>query len=76
MPRLEVFGFGPVADDGYGVSYMVPTDDYMFFHVSSKRSCPTTSSQGFVAQICQALNDIRALWPADDAKPKTAKKND
>ena len=76
-------GFGPVADDGYGVSYMVPTDDYMFFHVSSKRSCPHTSSEGFVAKICAALNDIRALWPADGAagvdvgeKDAAAKKTD
>eukprot|EP00124_Ichthyophonus_hoferi_P000107 Ihof_evm27s3 gene=Ihof_evmTU27s3 len=34
-------GFGPVAEDGYGVSYMV-LDHNIFFHVSSKHSCPTT----------------------------------
>ena len=27
-------GFGPVADDGYGVSYMVASEDATFFHVS------------------------------------------
>lgn len=27
-------GFGPVADDGYGVSYMVAKEDETFFHVS------------------------------------------
>eukprot|EP00961_Rhodomonas_salina_P016506 222292-Rhodomonas_salina.3 len=31
-------GFGPVADDGYGVSYMMADDARTFFHVSSKRS--------------------------------------
>ena len=27
-------GFGPVADDGYGVSYMVAKEDETFFHIS------------------------------------------
>lgn len=35
-------GFGPVADDGYGVSYIVAGEDLLFFHISSKRICPLT----------------------------------
>lgn len=35
-------GFGPVADDGYGVSYIVAGEDLVFFHISSKLSCKTT----------------------------------
>ncbi|VEN55359.1 unnamed protein product [Callosobruchus maculatus] len=35
-------GFGPVADDGYGVSYIVAGEDLIFFHISNKKSCPTT----------------------------------
>lgn len=35
-------GFGPVADDGYGVSYIIAGEDLLFFHISSKASCPTT----------------------------------
>lgn len=35
-------GFGPVADDGYGVSYIIVGEDLLFFHVSSKKSCPIT----------------------------------
>lgn len=35
-------GFGPVADDGYGVSYIFASEDVIFFHISSKKSCPTT----------------------------------
>ena len=27
-------GFGPVADDGYGVSYMLAKEDETFFHIS------------------------------------------
>lgn len=38
-------GFGPVADDGYGVSYIIAGEDLIFFHISSKASCPTTVSE-------------------------------
>uniref|UniRef100_A0A8C4QX66 Carnitine palmitoyltransferase 1Cb n=1 Tax=Eptatretus burgeri TaxID=7764 RepID=A0A8C4QX66_EPTBU len=37
-------GFGPVADDGYGVSYTIVGESMMNFHVSSKHSCPLTVS--------------------------------
>ena len=33
-----------VADDGYGVSYVIAGDDVIFFHISSKKSCPLTVS--------------------------------
>ena len=35
-------GFGPVADDGYGVSYIIAGEDLIFFHISSKKSSPET----------------------------------
>jgi hypothetical protein len=35
-------GFGPVADDGYGVSYMILGENVTVFHVSSKISCDST----------------------------------
>ena len=43
-------GFGPVADDGYGVSYIIAGEDYLFFHVSSKKSSDVTVSQ-FISLI-------------------------
>ncbi|KAM3863493.1 carnitine O-palmitoyltransferase 1, liver isoform [Diretmus argenteus] len=54
-------GFGPVADDGYGVSYIIVGEDLINFHVSSKHSCPETDSHRFGAQISRALLDILAL---------------
>jgi carnitine O-palmitoyltransferase 1 len=33
-----------VADDGYGVSYIIAGENVIFFHVSCKQSCPTTVS--------------------------------
>lgn len=35
-------GFGPVADDGYGVSYIIAGEDLLFFHISSKKACAET----------------------------------
>ncbi|XP_026497542.1 carnitine O-palmitoyltransferase 1, liver isoform [Vanessa tameamea] len=55
-------GFGPVADDGYGVSYIIVGDDTLFFHVSSKISCPITSSTNFVKQIEKSLQDVHDLF--------------
>ncbi|XP_066905403.1 carnitine O-palmitoyltransferase 1, muscle isoform isoform X2 [Halyomorpha halys] len=55
-------GFGPVADDGYGVSYIVAGEDILFFHISCKKSCPTTDSKKFGQDIKQALHDIRTLF--------------
>mmetsp|Transcript_4768 Transcript_4768/g.11175 ORF Transcript_4768/g.11175 Transcript_4768/m.11175 type:complete len:838 (-) Transcript_4768:226-2739(-) len=55
-------GFGPVADDGYGVSYMMADDARTFFHVSSKRSAGNTDSERFRKEIWKALDDLRALF--------------
>ncbi|XP_029014143.1 carnitine O-palmitoyltransferase 1, liver isoform isoform X2 [Betta splendens] len=58
-------GFGPVADDGYGVSYIIVGEDMINFHVSSKHSCSETDSHRFGAQISKALQDIMHLLSAD-----------
>ncbi|XP_020838504.1 carnitine O-palmitoyltransferase 1, muscle isoform isoform X2 [Phascolarctos cinereus] len=55
-------GFGPVADDGYGVSYMIAGENTIFFHVSSKFSSSETNAQRFGNHIRQALVDIAALF--------------
>lgn len=55
-------GFGPVSDDGYGVSYMVPGDFKMFFHVTSKRSSSKTSSERFMNLLFQSFAEMKALF--------------
>lgn len=55
-------GFGPVADDGYGVSYIIAGENLIFFHISSKRSSPETDSNRFAQQITNALADIKELF--------------
>ena len=55
-------GFGPVDDQGYGVSYMFAGETQFFFHISSKKSCPLTSSEKFALDIQRALEDMSALF--------------
>ncbi|XP_059489708.1 carnitine O-palmitoyltransferase 1, liver isoform isoform X2 [Neocloeon triangulifer] len=55
-------GFGPVADDGYGVSYIIAGEDLIFFHISSKKSSHETDSSRFAKQIERSLADIRDLF--------------
>jgi len=54
-------GFGPVASDGYGVSYIVAGEDTLFFHVSSRKSCAGTDSHRFSERISTALRDVKEL---------------
>lgn len=55
-------GFGPVSDDGYGVSYIICDEDLIMFHISSKHSCHTTSSSRFGANIEKAMLDLAAVF--------------
>lgn len=55
-------GFGPVADDGYGVSYIILGENFIQFHVSSKISCSETDSHRFGKNIQKALLDIMGLF--------------
>ncbi|XP_041713588.2 carnitine O-palmitoyltransferase 1, liver isoform isoform X2 [Coregonus clupeaformis] len=58
-------GFGPVADDGYGVSYIILGENLINFHISSKHSSPETDSHRFGKHIKQAMLDILALFQLD-----------
>eukprot|EP01059_Diplonema_ambulator_P025135 TRINITY_DN42123_c0_g1_i1.p1 TRINITY_DN42123_c0_g1~~TRINITY_DN42123_c0_g1_i1.p1 ORF type:complete len:831 (+),score=333.13 TRINITY_DN42123_c0_g1_i1:45-2495(+) len=54
-------GFGPAADDGYGVSYCLCGDTRFFFHVSSKTFATNTDSTRLTKHIHQALEDMAKL---------------
>ncbi|XP_017573019.1 carnitine O-palmitoyltransferase 1, liver isoform isoform X1 [Pygocentrus nattereri] len=58
-------GFGPVADDGYGVSYIILGEDLINFHISSKHSSPETDSHRFGSHIKQAMLDVLDLFQID-----------
>lgn len=55
-------GFGPVSDDGYGISYMLSGEDNIYFHICCKASCPTTNAKRFCHNIERALADVKALF--------------
>ncbi|KAM5248016.1 carnitine O-palmitoyltransferase 1, liver isoform [Ctenodactylus gundi] len=55
-------GFGPVADDGYGVSYIIVGDHFIHFHVSSKFSNPETDSHRFGKHLRESMADILTLF--------------
>uniref|UniRef100_A0A0N5A3Y5 Carn_acyltransf domain-containing protein n=1 Tax=Parastrongyloides trichosuri TaxID=131310 RepID=A0A0N5A3Y5_PARTI len=54
-------GFGPVADRGYGVSYIISGEDQISFHISSKKSADNTSSYKFRDDLILSLNDMKSL---------------
>lgn len=55
-------GFGPVADDGYGVSYIVAGEDIIFFHISHKKTSKQTDCHRFAKNIERALADMKKLF--------------
>ena len=55
---------------------MMAGDARIFFHVSSKKSCATTDSQGFVKEICKALADMRMLFLGHDKASEEQKQTD
>uniref|UniRef100_A0A8C5A1B2 Carnitine O-palmitoyltransferase 1, muscle isoform n=1 Tax=Gadus morhua TaxID=8049 RepID=A0A8C5A1B2_GADMO len=61
-------GFGPVADDGYGVSYIIVGEDLITFHISSKFSSSETDSFRFGQNIRKAMLDIQSLFKPTNHK--------
>ncbi|KAM4734851.1 carnitine O-palmitoyltransferase 1, muscle isoform 1-T2 [Anableps anableps] len=61
-------GFGPVADNGYGVSYIIVGENLFTFHISSKLSSPDTDSTRFGQHIRKAMIDIQALFMQENDK--------
>ncbi|KAF7239641.1 Carnitine O-palmitoyltransferase 1, liver isoform [Varanus komodoensis] len=58
-------GFGPVDDNGYGVSYVIVGEDLINFHVSCKCSSKETNAHRFGLNIRKAMTDILALFQVD-----------
>ncbi|KAK0410863.1 hypothetical protein QR680_005367 [Steinernema hermaphroditum] len=54
-------GFGPVADKGYGVSYVIGGENQISFHISSKKSASNTSSVEFRNDLMVTLREMRQL---------------
>ncbi|KAJ3608003.1 hypothetical protein NHX12_025054 [Muraenolepis orangiensis] len=61
-------GFGPVADDGYGVSYSIVGENMINFHISCKHSCPQTDAHKFGDQVRKALGDLQDLMGSEPSR--------
>jgi len=53
-------GFSPIAQDGYGVSYVV-TEDRLWFHITCYAQYPTTNSTQFADALSQSLLDMQRV---------------
>lgn len=60
-------GFMAVSDDGYGASYLFPSNHRIFFHISSRHSCATTDTTRFGKLLFESLDEILALFDEDGA---------
>uniref|UniRef100_A0A8C2C102 carnitine O-palmitoyltransferase n=1 Tax=Cyprinus carpio TaxID=7962 RepID=A0A8C2C102_CYPCA len=64
-----------VADDGYGVSYIIIGENMINLHISCKHSCPQTDSHKFGADIKKALMDLLELMSPEKPDPSRAEQN-
>ena len=71
--KLQIF---KVADDGYGISYIISGEDLIFFHISTKKVSGKTDAYRFGQQIKKALADLKELFETQCklAKEAAAKK--
>lgn len=68
-------GFGPVAKDGYGVSYMVSGEKEIFFHISCLKDADNTDASRFRDRIFEALSEMRdVMAPVLEERTKAIKK--
>eukprot|EP01119_Soliformovum_irregulare_P002656 TRINITY_DN1290_c0_g1_i2.p1 TRINITY_DN1290_c0_g1~~TRINITY_DN1290_c0_g1_i2.p1 ORF type:complete len:712 (-),score=129.16 TRINITY_DN1290_c0_g1_i2:41-2176(-) len=57
-------GFAPIAEEGYGVSYVV-AEDRLWFHISSYSAHPLTSSVKFGEALRSSLLDLQDVCFSD-----------
>ena len=56
-----------MSDKGYGVSYMIPGDRHLFFHVSCKKSSGLTDARRFMKNVFHSLHEMKALFDSEPA---------
>ncbi|KIJ52558.1 hypothetical protein M422DRAFT_156186 [Sphaerobolus stellatus SS14] len=62
--RFAGTGFGSPYPDGYGIQYLLNSDN-MRFGIDSKHPCPKTSTEGLKAALLESLREMRALCQED-----------
>jgi carnitine O-acetyltransferase len=61
--HFDVYGWGEVVPDGFGVAYMTGFDDHLLFTVTSRKEMP---NDAFIKHLLRACNDLRSLFEASD----------
>ena len=57
QPHMELFNFGPVANDGYGIGYVIDEEDIRIT-ISSFASCSKTNSAEMAAAVVAAAQRL------------------
>ena len=58
------------------MSYMVPDENYFFFHISSKKSSVKTDSERFINHVFDSLDEMKAMFVEVMEKERQANKKD
>ena len=61
MPIFDIFGFGPVCEDGYGFGYLTGADSLPMC-ITSFKSHPETSSAEMASHLEQSFNEFNELF--------------
>jgi len=54
-------GFGAVCEEGYGICYVILGDDNLTMHVTSWKSCESTSAGRMVQSLKQSFEDVKEM---------------
>lgn len=54
-------GFGPVAEKGYGLSYIITGEDLITIHVSCKKNCANTDAKMFTELVSECMLEMRNI---------------
>ena len=65
-----------VAEHGYGISYLFPSDHRIFFHITSRHSSPETDTSRFGKLLYDSLDEIKALFDEEAEEEEAAKESD
>ncbi|KAK7197933.1 choline/Carnitine o-acyltransferase-like protein [Novymonas esmeraldas] len=68
------FGFGPVAPDGYGISYCFCANEVLYVTVTCYKNCDATSSRALSGHLATALDMLGDLHPSlrESSSPRGA----
>ena len=60
QPHMDLFNFGPVANDGYGIGYVIDDDDIRIT-ISAFASCSKTNSAEMATAVVAAAERLLTI---------------